>query len=263
MRICIQERIKSMGDRRPDFSRFLSQVAVISIEDELRAGSSWRKILESADIILIHESDRHIDGQDCYRKAIDLTRVDCLIICYSDATGWSLFKERTENNHTVWMCSHHCIQHGASELIKRKMDESSRGIWDPTALGYDPFAAVTGAIHDLYSIPVRLDAETATEIAKMSANKASEYVQDCVAMWQATFAGKKDPSDANNVEPEVIRAVRQIGDRQDAALCTVDDYLTGDSMGFSLTVTCSQWGAFGKLVKEAYRCFALKAGGLT
>jgi hypothetical protein len=121
--------------------------------------------------------------------------------------------------------------------IATQQDEITFDDW-PIILE-DPVGALSTAIHALYNLPVRLDAETADQIAQMSGHEAKTFLPDCVAMWEATLG-------AIGTRP-ILTQIEKIADRRNVAGKTIDHYLGED---LSLHAMIKGNGIFYRVVEE-------------
>lgn len=159
---------------------------------------------------------------------------------------------RTESVEVVtplyWICSRSAVIAGIGALLAAR---EKSGKWEPSYLQHEPSVLVSAAIHDLNNLPVRLDVETAEEVVQLRPGKAKEMLPDCAAMWLATFGG---------TDPEILHAVRTIAARQDAAHCTVDEYLTRLEPRISLVEMVAERGPFRTLVRRVAADFVHQYG---
>jgi hypothetical protein len=141
-------------------------------------------------------------------------------------------------------CCDVCRISAEPSRLRDEMGEALAFVRDahrPSRTSPDLVPALSASIHDLHNLPVRLDAETAEEVARMATVKATEFLPDCLAMWEATFGGEP---------PEIIRVLlEEIRDRKDDAGCQLDEYLARAGSPISFAALVADESRFAQLVK--------------
>jgi len=172
--------------------------------------ATWKSAFKGADLVLIHDSDKMLNNANVLDKACDNAPSGCLIVIYSDGGGFETFQEYKYNGRIIWKCSHALIERNAPALVANWLKENQ---WQKNLLASNRMAILSTAIHDLYNLPVNLDADTSAAIVKETNKDQSEFLKDYSDMWNATFGDQHGSS--------IIEQVEKIASRTDEAGCCV------------------------------------------